>query len=292
MPGVFLMNVFVRDKRAYWMGVPELGRSSLQGGGDATIASGLMIPSRVVVDSGFAYFSNYQGLWQVRRDATGVSLNGSGGGGTRLMATLWPFPRRLTEIAVDSKDVYWTSPPGLFGPAQLQRTPVAGGSTVKLATLTSDDDWPLGLAVDDSHVYFTSNSALQRANKADGVVQQLESIGAHISYDAPHPMLGIALDRGYAYFDAGRELRRFDKETSTSEVLYKVPAGDELRGVVVDADYAYFGTQMGDIFRVPKLGGAARLMVSGESSPLVTAIDATSVYWVEQDLGRVRKVSK
>jgi hypothetical protein len=208
------------------------------------------------------------------------------------MATLWPFPRRLTEITVDSKDVYWTSPPSMFGPAQLQRTPVAGGPTVKLATLTNDEDWPLGLAVDDSHVYFTSNSALQRATKADGVVEQLEPIGAHVAYDTPHPMLGIALDRGYVYFDAGQELRRLDKATSTSEVLYSVPAGDELRGVVVDADYAYFGTKSGNIFRVPKVGGAPRVMVSGGRNPLVTAIDATAVYWVEQDLGWVLKVSK
>jgi hypothetical protein len=256
------------------------------------MASGLMIPSRVVVDSRFAYFSSYQGLWQVPRDATDAQLNGIGSGGTRLMATLWPFPRRLTEIAVDSKDVYWTSPPSLFGPAQLQRTAVAGGPTVKLATLTNDDDWPLGLVVDDSHVYFTSNSALQRATKADGGVEQLGAIEAQVAYETPHPMLGIALDRGYVYFDAGQELRRLDKETSTSEVLYSVPVGDELRGVVVDADYAYFGTKSGNIFRVPKLGGAPRLMVSGERNPLVTASDATSIYWVEQDLGLVRKVSK
>ena len=46
-----------------------------------------------------------------------------------------------------------------------------------------------------------------------------------------------------------------------------------------------------NVFLMPKLGGAPRVIVSGERNPLVTASDSTSIYWVEQDLGWVRKVS-
>ncbi|MES1185510.1 MAG: hypothetical protein ABUL60_16990 [Myxococcales bacterium] len=290
-PSEFLMNVFVRSGQAYWMSQRNLGRVNIQTGSRVSMATELQIPSCVVVDAGFAYFSNYQGLWRVPRDTTAVILNGAGMGGVTLLSALSPWQRRLTEIAVDSQDVYWTAPPGLT-PAQLKRTPVGGGDSVTLARLPNDDDWPLGLAVDDTDVYFTSNAALQRVPKAGGAVEALEPLGLHVGYDAIHPTLGIALDRAYVYFDAGSSLMRRSKRDADAVEIFAVPEGDELRGVVLDVDYAYFGTKSGNILRVPKLGGSPSVMVTGEQNPLVTAIDATSVYWVEQDLGRIRRAEK
>jgi len=291
-PGQFLMNVFVRDGWLYWMTEEALGRARPEGGLGSGIASGLRLPSRVVVDARFAYFSSYQGLWQVQRDAVAVPLIGAGNGTATLLATLSPWERRLTEITVDSRDLYWTAPGTKLGPAQLQRTPVLGGTSVTLARLPNDEDWPLGLAVDDTDVYFTSNAALQRISKAGGSVERLELVGAQVAYDAPHPMLGIALDQRFVYFDGGRTLRRRAKGGINSVSLFNVPEGDELRGIVLDRAYAYFGTKSGNIMRVPKVGGEPSVMVSGEQNPLVTAVDATSVYWVEQEAGRIRRATK
>jgi hypothetical protein len=293
-PAGFLMNAFERDGQLYWMSLQELGRVSVKGvelGSGNGIAS-INVPSRVVVDAGFAYFSSYQGLWKVRRDASDVTLSGAGSGASQLLATLSPWPIKLTEIAVDTRDLYWTSPGNEVFTTQLKRTPVAGGTSVTLARLPSDDDWPLGLAVDDSDVYFTSNAALQRISKAGGEVRKLEPIGAHVAFDSPHPMLGIALDRDYVYFDAGKVLERRSKQGADSVALFELAPGDQLQGVVVDAFYAFFATKSGGIYRVPKRGGAVSLLVSGERNPLVTAVDSTSVYWVEQDLGEIRRASK
>lgn len=293
-PFDFLMNVVVRGGQLYWMSEQNLGRMGVQGGGGVSLAAELRTPSRVVVDTGFAYFSSYQGLWKVRRDATGgAMLVGTGSAGAQLLATLTPWQRRLTEIAVDSLDIYWTAPATLQVPACLNRTPVAGGRSVTLARLPDDGDWPLGLAVDDSDAYFTSNGGLYWVSKAgDSDMSFLEPIEAEVSYEAPHPTLGIALDQRFVYFDGGRTLRRRAKGGINSVSLFNVPQGDELRGIVLDLDYAYFGTKSGNIMRVPKLGGDPSVMVSGEQNPLVTAVDATSVYWVEQEAGRIRKASK
>jgi hypothetical protein len=289
--GDFLMNALERDGQIYWMSQHNLGRVSGTGNVGTSMAAELKIPSRVVVDARFAYFSSYQGLWKVPRQAAGVMLIGAGSAGTKLLASLSPWERRLTEIAVDSRDVYWTAPRTSLGVAQLKRTPVDGGTSITLARLPNDEDWPLGLAVDDTDVYFTSNAALQRVPKAGGAVEQLEAISANVDYDTLHPTLGIALDRDYVYFDAGSELRRRSKLGTESVALFQVEPGDELRGVVVDLDYAYFGTKSGDIWKVLKLGGTPHLMVSGEQNPLVTGLDVTSVYWVEQEAGRVRRAT-
>jgi hypothetical protein len=292
-PNEFLMNVAARDGQLYWMSQHDLGRTTVGGGFGSSIASDLKVPSRVVVDASFVFFVSYQGLWKVQRQAVGVTLIGTGSKGAELLATLSPWDRRLTEIAVDSRDVYWTAPGSGLGPAQLKRTPIDGSASVTLARLPNDDDWPLGVAVDDVDVYFTSNAALQRVSKADdGGVEQLEAIGTHVDYEMPHPLLGIALDRDYVYFDAGGALRRRSKRGPESIELLRLQPGDELRGVVVDRDYAYVATRSGDIVRVPKLGGTASVMVSGEQNPLVTSVDVSFVYWVEQEAGRIRMAMK
>lgn len=287
----FLMNVFVKGDQAYWMSREQLARFKLGGGGQIGMASQLQYPSRVVVDADFAYFSSFQGLWKLPRAATNVTLAGDGGS-AKLLSSLQQWERRLCEITVDSRDVYWTSPPTAQIPARLKRTPTEGGASVVLAELPDDQDWPLGIAVDDTDVYFTSNSSLQRIAKAGGSVQALEAIGAQVSYDTLHPTLGIALDTDYVYFDGGTALRRLSKQGGTSSILFEVPEGDALAGVVVDADFAYFGTRSGGIYRVGKLGGAPRSIVSGEDNPLVTAVSADAIFWIEQDLGYVKQVAK
>lgn len=291
-PSAFLMNAFVRDDRLYWMSQLELRRQELGGGAQVAVAQDLKTPSRVVVDDTSAYFVSYQGLWKLSRDTVNVSITGGASSPEQLLASLQPWKRRLTELTVDSRDVYWTAPGTDQNSARVTRTPRAGGTSVTLAKLPDDNDWPLGIAVDDTHVYFTSNAGLQRLAKAGGEVEMLERIGTQVSYDTVHPQLGIALDRQYVYFDAGSSLRRLSKLDGASEVLFEVPAGDALGGVVVDADFAYFGTRSGSTYRVGKLDGAPRLITSGESNPLVTAVNADSIFWVEQELGRVRQVAK
>jgi outer membrane protein assembly factor BamB len=272
----------------------QLARFELDGAtapdAHSAMVSQLRYPSRVVVDSDFAYFTSYLGLWKVPRFAQNVTL--SGGGDAQLLATLQQWDRRLTEITVDTRHVYWTSPVSDYLPARLTRTSIHDGKSVELARLENDDDWPLGIAVDDTDVYFTSNARLLRIPKAGGELEELERIGAHVPYDQIHPTLGIALDERWVYYDAGSELRRLSKADGTSVVLFTVPAGDALGGVVVDEYYVYFGTRSGSIYRSDKAEGLPRVMVTGELNPLVSAVSEDAVYWVEQDASRVRSVTK
>lgn len=294
--GAFLMNVFLRGPHGYVMSreqlasVPLNGATAPLGGVPSVVASELQFPSRVVVDSDFAYFTSYLGLWKVPRLAQNATL--SGGGEAKLLTTLEQWKRRLTEITLDTRHVYWTNPVTEQLPARLTRTSIRDGKSVVLARLENDDDWPLGIAVDDTDVYFTSNARLLRIPKAGGDLQELQRIGAQVSYDQIHPTLSIALDEHWVYYDAGNELRRLSKADGTSAPLFIVPLNDAISGVVVDEYYVYFGTRSGSIYRLEKVEGIARVMVTGELNPLVSAVSEDAVYWVEQDASRVRSVTK
>lgn len=289
----FLMNVFVRGGDAYWMSLEQLDRAPSDGrtgfgAGQYAMVGQLQFPSRVVVDGIFAYFTSYVGLWRLPRNADNATLSGD----AKLLSTFEPWKRRVTEITIDSRHVYWTRPLTDQLPARVIRTSITNGSSVVLARLDNEDDWPLGIAVDDTDVYFTSNARLLRVPKAGGEPEELQRIDAQVPYDQLHPMLGIALDARWVYYDAGNALRRLSKTDGSSVALFNVPEGDALSGVVVDEYYVYFGTRSGNIYRCDKREGPPRLMVTGESNPLVSAVSHDHVYWVEQDAARVRGVTK
>jgi hypothetical protein len=291
----FLMNVFVRDSQAYWMGRERLERTALDDAADPfagkprTVVTQLQFPSRVVVDGTSAYFTSYAGLWKVPRSAQ--TLNLSGAGEAQLLCTFQPWKRRVTEIALDSRHVYWTLPNTELL-ARLVRTSIYDGKSTELARLEDEDDGPLGIAVDDTDVYFTSNARLLRVAKAGGDLEELQRIDASVSYDQIHPTLSVALDERWVYYDAGNELRRLSKADGTSVTLFVVPSGDALRGIVVDEYYVYFGTRSGSIYRSDKVEGPPRVMVAGELNPLVSAVSKDALYWIEQDAGRVRSAMK
>lgn len=285
----FLMNVFVRQEQAYCIGGERLLSFDSESLAQREMVGDLRSPSRVVADAQFVYFTSYVGLWRLPRDARGATL--ANGDVAQLLTTLEPWKRRLTELTVDSRHLYWTRPPTSQLPPRLTRTSLSDGKETELARL-NDDDWPLGIAVDDTDVYFTSNARLLRIPKAGGDLEELKRIDAQVSYEQLHPMLGIALDARWVYYGSANELRRLNKADGSSTTLFVAGLGDALSGVVVDEYYVYFGTRSGSIYRLAKLEGVAEILVTGESNPLVSAVSHDAVYWVEQELGRVRKLIK
>jgi hypothetical protein len=60
--------------------------------------------------------------------------------------------------------------------------------------------------------------------------------------------------------------------------------------IALDATSVYWLDDAGTVSKVPKAGGAVTVLASGLVGPRDLAVDATSVYWTEQQGGTVRKV--
>ena len=154
-------------------------------------------------------------------------------------------------------------------------------------TLAMEVEDAMALALDDGHVYWTTDGAgyVRRVAKDGGTVATLAS-GQDFAWT-------IAVDTTTAYWvtnenDGGGGIH------SAAEVGGALTALSTIGGVGVAVDTAsvYWadGAMSGHIWSVAHDGGGATALASNLPMPWRIALDATSVYWTEPDAGRVRKV--
>jgi hypothetical protein len=213
----------------------------------------------------------------------GTEDGGDGGGAAPVDAgeptTLATGQTFCDQVVANNTDVYWTtngtlSSAGGFAPetgtveglAFATVTPAtadagadagAEGGATPTISLASAQNYPSGLAIDSTNVYWAASGTTAKGF-ADGAILKAPLSGGGTA-------VTIASAQALPY------------------------------GIAVDATNVYWannanGGQTGAILTAPIAGGAAITLASGLSSPSRVAVDGTSVYWTSGD-GSVKKVT-
>jgi hypothetical protein len=141
--------------------------------------------------------------------------------------------------------------------------------------LASDLDWPYGIAVDGTHVYFTlynGTGALMKVSKAGGDAVVLED-----GLDFPDE---IVLDASSIYLtvNGGGQILRFPKAGGDVELLASGQFGPS--GIAADdATVFWVNYFAGEVASVPKAGGEVTLLAPAEANAFRMAAGADRIYW-------------
>jgi sugar lactone lactonase YvrE len=138
----------------------------LSGGTPSVLATGQNAPQGLVVNAqGLYWISNAEVLLT-------LPLDSSGGGQPSQVAPTAPRDFNITGFATDATSVYWTEGTGgLPFDSRVMKVPLAGGTPTVLA---SGQDYPEGIAIDGSNVYWsTVGGAIMKTSLNGGPVVAL-----------------------------------------------------------------------------------------------------------------------
>jgi hypothetical protein len=279
-------GIFVDATHVYWTnkakakGQGSLSRVEKKAGAPVEmLVDSLATPYGIAVAKGRVYFS--------------TSQPGFGGLGSVSLVDKAHIDRPMRvigmieepwAIAVRDDEIY-------FADLHLRRIAsaplTASVDTTKVNALANTDGRPVGLAVDDTHVYWTDSDpgVISKAPRAGGPITTLVARGDKTT--------GLALDDTHVYFSewgSGR-IGRVQKAGGGIAML----VGDQkgVRAIAVDDTRLYWShPPTGTIRSIPKAGGAAITHATDLKHPYSIAVDETSIYWVEFDGGVVRAIEK
>jgi len=170
--------------------------------------------------------------------------------------------------------------------------PTDGGTPVAVTTaprLLSSRNLPVGtVLVDEASVYWVipGGGEVLRAPITGGASTTLAS-------DAyPRAPSCFALDESAVYWADGFRSAILSVPKAGGQTATILSGVQGVNGVAVDTANVYFtGDAEGIVARVPKGGGSVVTLARGEQ-PWGVAVDDTSVYWADADLGVIRSAPK
>jgi hypothetical protein len=186
--GGFPNGVAVYGDFVYWT-VPDanaIGRAGMNGTGvDQTFIQDLQGVQGVAVNSAGIFWTNTASgsIGRANLDGTGVNQSFITGAS----------PSNL--MTADATHLYWTIAGFQFTRDAIARADVSGGNLDTTFVDGDEVNSPVGVAVDDAHVYWTSllDEAIGQAN--------LDGSGANRDFiDGPHNPAGIAVNAGQLYW--------------------------------------------------------------------------------------------
>lgn len=258
--------------------------------------------SYVAVDGERVYFAGFDAVPTLR------ACPKAGGP----VEVLWEGAEVATfDLAVDSSGIYG-------GMTSLWRADLAGGKPLELAASIEVDE----LAVDDTHVYATTDASVVRVPKSGGAPEVLAQVAGPSS---------IAVDETHAYYGAGAAVMRVPKaggavETvgsanftvmhlalgsshvyvlpmgqapvvrlpkagGTAETVFEVPASDVAEDVFVFDDDVYYHS-VGGIDLIPGGSGSSTTLLADEDYVYDVAADASGVYFTVRNDDHVMRLPK
>ena len=174
-------------------------------------------------------------------------------------------------VEVDDTYAYFTAG---GGDHELLRVDKMGGTPEPLTDAPAGEG---GLALDATHVYWANMTTkeVSRVLKGGGTTEILGSSTAP---------LGVVVDDEDVFWvdvTEGAVMRASKTAPNTPLVLASGITHGKL--LTMDSEYVYASAITGDLFRIPKGGGAAVQLGTGTGNDLdgwAVAVDSESVYWV------------
>ncbi|HEY3500619.1 MAG TPA: hypothetical protein VGK73_38260 [Polyangiaceae bacterium] len=178
-------------------------------------------------------------------------------GGPLLSLSEGPFDSAIVDVALHDGQLYWTNyGVAMFEPVQpetalVKRASVDGATAAPLVTRL---DFPLfAVAVDESSVYFSDESAVYRTSHDGGAFSPIVSL-------PPRPLGESALvdmvtDGEHLFYTDGQALLRVPVAGGTPEVLTE--GWDRIQRLVFDDENLYFtDSQRGAVVKIAKCATA------------------------------------
>ncbi len=225
--------------------------------------------------------------------ATSGTGGATGSGGTSAVTTVYCLPPFGAVVAQTNHE----DPAGCAG-----RCSASSPSTAECiadscrVTLADCQDSPVGIAVDATHVYWTTSGA--QANAWQGTVMKVPRAGGMpITLATGQPYPGdIAVDATSVYWIVGmnsyeRAVMKLPLAGGTGTPLL---SGQRSLGssIAVDGTSAYFtdigeggNVGQGSVLKVAKDGGPPTTLAAAQWYPYAIALDADNLYWTNRGDG-------
>jgi hypothetical protein len=262
-------DLAVNAQYVYWTGYGDstILRVPVDGGSVATLASEAGAPQQIAVDAVNVYWIS-----------GGVILSVPVGGGTR--SKVWTGSINLDSIATDGTTLYWADANGTAG--TIMSRPLDGAAT----TLASAQSEPGIVGFGAGHAYWADTS-LAGPDPGQNSISSVPLGGGTVATLVPAAGWSVgaagAISGATLYGELGQDLVSFPLAGGAPTTL-AADAGP--LQIVADGENVYWLTYSGSIECIPIGGGRVVTLAFApdgpEMMPAVIAVDATSVYWVDQ----------
>ena len=215
-----------------------------------------------------------------------------GGGRAALLVLLLALIATAALPASAGAFLYWANEgTGSAGTGSIGHSSNDGGGVTQ--NLISPLDFPCGVAVDASHIYWASSNSIGRAN-LDG---NPASVNTNFISGATNAC-GVAVDGTHIYWGNGNAIGRANIDGNPASVNQSFITGaHSVCGVAVDAGHVYWGNFQpgpGTVGRADLAGTPASVnqsFVTGGAFLCGVAVDAGHVYWGNNGTGTIGRAN-